>query len=267
MNPVSLHIENLSHHYHPGLDVLQGVNLTVPPGGRCFIIGPNGGGKSTLLKLAAGLMTRQSGGIFIDQRSTRELSPRELARLVTYVPQFRSPTFPYTVLDTVVMGRAPHLSRFNQPGKACYQKAEEALMAVGIAHLSDRLCTELSGGEWQLVNIARALTQESGLLLLDEPTVHLDMAYRERVLGLLTTPQLSRTTLVMVSHFPDIALRFQGQCLLLNKSPVAPCADSRLVLSDENLSRTFGIPVKRVQTATDPVQEICLAHSNPDHTA
>lgn len=259
MIPVSLDISDLSFRYHRGNTVLEGISMSIPPAGRCFIIGPNGGGKSTLLRLMAGLLPRQEGEIRIDGTDISRFTSRELARKLSYLPQFRSPSFPYTVLDTVVMGRAPHLNRFSLPDKSCYERAEASLEQVGVVHLKDRLCTELSGGEWQLVGIARALTQDAGLLLLDEPTVHLDMAYRERVLALLSGPLLKETTLVMVSHFPDIALRIPSRCLLVKKRLVAPFAASRDVLSSENLSRCFGIPIRRLSTVSHPQLEVFLA--------
>ena len=263
MSEPILEVGSLSFAYPKGSEILRDLSFRLSRGERLFVVGPNGGGKSTLLRLLAGLLVKRSGQILLDGREIREWSSPALARFLAFVPQFRSPTFPFTVLETVVMGRAPYLSRFRIPGEECYRLAEESLSRVGILHLRNRLCTELSGGEWQLVNIARALTQNPSVLLLDEPTAHLDMAYKERILELIAGMTKAGITLIVVSHSPDIPLRYRSLSLLLNRERVLGFGESESVLSETNLSLIFSTPVRRVKTLGPAPREFCVPEGKP----
>ena len=154
--------------------VFENVSFSLKKGEIMCILGPNGAGKSTLIKCIAGILKPAAGSVFIQGENTASLGVRGIARHIGYVPQQNEVVFPFTVLDFVVMGRAPHLSMFSSPGADDIKLAKESLAMVGISDLAERPVANLSGGQSQMVLIARALVQKPALLLLDEPTSHLD---------------------------------------------------------------------------------------------
>jgi iron complex transport system ATP-binding protein len=185
---------------------LSGVSLSVPRGSFTGLLGPNGCGKTTLLKLMAGVMKPSSGRVTLEGRVLADLPRREAARHIAVVPQDTHPAFDYTVLEIVLMGRHPHLGRMQLEGPEDLAIAHEALDATGTGHLADRSFTSLSGGEKQRVVIAGALAQRPDVLLLDEPTASLDLGYQLEVASLLT--RLSReqdVTMVMATHDLNLA--------------------------------------------------------------
>ena len=185
---------------------LSGVSLSVARGSFTGLLGPNGCGKTTLLKLMAGVLRPTSGQVTLEGRAIATLSRREAARHVAVVPQDTHPAFDYTALEIVLMGRHPHLRRMQLEGPEDLAIAHEALEATGTDHLADRSFTSLSGGEKQRVVIAGALAQRPDVLLLDEPTASLDLGYQLEVASLLT--RLSRehdVTMVMATHDLNLA--------------------------------------------------------------
>ena len=199
---------------HPSGFFLEDVSLHVPAGRLSVLLGKNGSGKSTLLRLMAGLHNPSRGRVEVLGKDLSELSTAERAKIIGYLPQFHSPVFPYTVEEVVLTGRAPYV--FTVPRARDRQKAEEALVTVGMQDLKKRPYTELSGGERQLVMMARVLAQEPRVILLDEPVSHLDLSNQSRLLHLLKRLVEEGITVLAVMHDPNVAFTY-GDCFFFMK--------------------------------------------------
>jgi iron complex transport system ATP-binding protein len=191
---------------HPSDFSLEDVTLHVPAGKLSILLGKNGSGKSTLLHLMAGLHKPTAGRIEVLGRDLAGLSTAARAQIIGYLPQFHSPVFPYTVEEVVLTGRAPYV--FTVPKAKDREKAEQALITVGMHDLRDRPYTELSGGERQLVMMARVLAQEPKVILLDEPISHLDLSNQSRLLHLLKQLVGEGITVLAVLHDPNVAFSY-----------------------------------------------------------
>ena len=178
---MKLEVRDLSCGYGSRV-VLAGLSMSVGEGEGMCLLGPNGVGKTTILRTILGLQPLLAGAVLLDGKDIRTWSPKQLAREVAYVPQVHHAPFPYCVLDVVTMGRTPHLQGYSSPSAKDTIIAEEALDALGLTHLADQPYTEISGGERQMVLIARAVAQRARLLILDEPTSNLDLGNQVRVL-------------------------------------------------------------------------------------
>jgi iron complex transport system ATP-binding protein len=199
MSPTLIRFENISFSYHPqDRKILQTLSLDIPSQSVTIILGPNGVGKTTLLNLLLGWQKPQQGQILLDGNPIHHFSRRELGKRIALVPQREYISFGFTLLEYVLLGRAPHMKPLDMPGDEDMQIAMQALEQVGIADLADRLVTDLSGGEQQLVLVARALAQGSDILLMDEPTSHLDLKNKLRfirmVRGLLRSGKTNMKT-------------------------------------------------------------------------
>ena len=179
---MKLEIKNLSFAYrdHP---VLQDINFDTRPGELLSVLGPNGVGKSTLFRCILGILRDYQGEILLDGREARGIAQREMASMIAYIPQSHRPTFGYTVQDTVLMGVTHRLSPFAAPRAEHVRQAREAMARVGVQDMAERNFSHLSGGEQQLVLVARALCQQSRILVMDEPTSSLDFGNQLRVLA------------------------------------------------------------------------------------
>jgi iron complex transport system ATP-binding protein len=203
--------------------VLRDVSLAVSRGAMLALAGPNGSGKSTLLALLAGTRRAGYGAVAVHGRAIADYQRRALARLVAVVPQDTTVTFPYTVTEMVLMGRAPHRPPLGLEGPRDVAIAEQAMHETGILHLAARRVNELSGGERQRVVVARALAQEPAILLLDEPTTHLDIRHAIEILDLVAAVNRSRgVTVVAVLHdLTSAALYFERIAFLRDGALVA----------------------------------------------
>ena len=231
---------------HPEMaaPVLRDVSFAVAPGQLVAVLGPNGSGKTTLLKCLAGLWAPSSGRIVLDGRDLARLAPRERARRLAVVPQEHAPAFPYTVQDAVLMGRAPHIPAYASPSSQDRWAARVAMEAVGIGELAARPTSRLSGGERQLTLIARALAQEAPLLLLDEPTAHLDFRNQHRVLGLVRRIAADKAlTVIMTHHDPNLVAGIADQVLLLKEGALLAEGAPGAVLTEDLLGRLYGLPI------------------------
>jgi iron complex transport system ATP-binding protein len=239
-----------------GRELFRDLGFELPLGEIICILGPNGVGKSTLLRCLAGLDRLAAGGVHVDGRDLDTLSRRAIGQRIGFVPQSDAPIFAFTVREMVEMGRAPHLAWLAAPGAADHDIAAAALERLGIAALASRLYPELSGGERQLVLIARALTQRPRLLILDEPTSHLDFANAMRVLVLVRGLADEGLAVVMTSHDPDHAFFIAEQTLLLTRNAPPLVGMTRAILTEAHLSATYGHPVRMI---THDGRTLCYA--------
>jgi iron complex transport system ATP-binding protein len=202
---IRLEARNVHFEYAPGRPVVCGASLALDAGVMGALIGSNGCGKSTLLRLLDGLLLPAQGEILIDGTPLARLDPRARGRKLAYVPQTTARAFPFTAFEAVLTGRSPHLPRFSFEGRHDAEKAREALEVAGVSHLAERRITELSGGERQLVSVARALAQEPACILLDEPAASLDLKHRASLIRTLARLRDHRgLTVLMVTH--DLSL-------------------------------------------------------------
>ena len=243
-----IRVENLSFSYDRR-QVLRDVSFSAEKGDFLAVLGPNGVGKSTLFRCVLGILKGYSGKISIDGRDIHEMSRREMAGQMSYIPQNHGTAFAYSVLDTVLMGTTHELGTFSSPKAVQVRQAQEALEQVGIANLAERKFTQLSGGEKQLVMIARALSQQAGLLMMDEPTSSLDYGNREKILGLLKDLTEQGYSVILSSHDPQHALSYSNKVLALHDGSVAAFGKTAEVLTTELLQKLYGIPAVIVDTA------------------
>jgi len=239
---MSCQIELLHVSLQYGLrDVVRDVSVQIEEGEFFVIIGPNGAGKTTLLKSITGLHRLTAGEILLRQRSVSKYSRKELARSLAMVPQHINAEFPFTVAETVIMGRYPHLGLLAVEGKRDLEIAEQAMAFTEVLHLADRRLGQLSGGERQRVIIARAICQQSKVLLLDEPTASLDPAHQLRIMDLMERlRQQEQITIIMVSHDLNLASAYADRLLLLNEGRVAALGTPNEVLSCATLEQSYG---------------------------
>jgi len=226
------------------LPVLDRLDLSLNESRITAILGPNGAGKTTLLYLALGWLKPWAGVIRLSGKPIESFSRRSLGQQIALIPQSEHIPFEYTVLEYVLLGRAPYLPPLGTPSRADEELAYEALEKVGIALLYDHSILAISGGERQLVLAARALAQKPKLLLLDEPTSHLDLSNKYRLVQILKGLQERGTTILMTTHEPDLALAVSDEAVLMEKGSVLISGPTAEVATGENLSRIYRVPVK-----------------------
>ena len=235
-----LRAEDLSFAYPGQEDVLRGVSLELMPGGITTLLGPNGAGKSTLLNCLSGLVRPQHGRVELEGRDIYSLRSSDIAQRLAYVPQSTVLSFGYTVREYIVMGRAPHRGMFSLPSEADYAKADEAAAALGVSRLLGKLCTELSGGEKQLINVCRAIAQEPAAILFDEPTSALDYGNQLRVLRLVRSLAGAGYAILMTTHNPEHPLLLGGSAAVLDREGRLTCGPAEAMITPELLSGLYG---------------------------
>ncbi|MFA5321411.1 MAG: ABC transporter ATP-binding protein [Smithella sp.] len=234
-------------HAHGVTDVLKGISYCLAEGLMTTLLGPNGSGKTTLFKCLSGLWYPRRGTIFFGDRDLTKISCAERSGIIAVVPQEHEPPFPYTVEEVVLMGRVSHVSLFAVPSKNDFAAALEAMDKVGISHLRKRPYTKISGGERQLVLIARALAQDAPVLILDEPTSHLD--FRNQILILNKVREIVHKkglTVLMTLHDPNLAMQFSDQVIMIEAGEIVAQGTPGEVLTQENLRQMYGFDVNVV---------------------
>lgn len=253
-----LEVQNAQFSYDGKTNVFSGVSLTLNPGEWLCLLGPNGSGKTTLLRCLCRLLHLKVGKILLNGRDLNSQPIEEIGKKIGFIPQTHQPSFPYTVTDVVLLGRTPHLKIFESPTNRDYEIAYRSMESVGILSLKDRPYTQLSGGQLQLVTIARALTQEPEILLLDEPTSHLDLPNQFFILHLLKRLSEKGITIIMTSHYPDQALLASGKAGLLHNGNLIAFGRADDVLTEQNLCLTYGIEIKIVHIGYGIDRKICV---------
>ncbi len=250
-------IQNLVFNYGPQL-VLKGISFSLNGGEINGIIGPNGAGKSTILKLACGILHPTHGEIYVDGKPIHRWKRRELARKIAYVPQDTQVPFTFSVTEIILMGRTPYMGLMEFESQKDFQIAEEMMRLTDTLHLADRYFDQLSGGERQRVLIARALVQQPDILLLDEPTTHLDINHQAEIMELVN--RLNREhalTVILVTHDLNLASLYCSSLFLIKNGELIKEGNPSSVLTPELIYNTYGYgtmiiehPIKKVPLVT-----------------
>lgn len=238
-----LNVEHASFSYDGITKQFEDTSFSLQEGEVFSLLGRNGTGKSTLIKCILNILRLQGGSVKINGRQVADMRPEEVARQVGYVPQAHHVVFPFTALDFVLMGRAPHISAFAVPKEEDYEKTEEAFARVGISHLREKPISEISGGESQMVMIARALAQEPSLLILDEPTSHLDIGNQMKTVATIDHLAADGIAILMCTHFPDHAFLVSHSAAILDKGRFIAQGRAEDVITEENLREAYGVDI------------------------
>lgn len=227
-----------------GRTILKDASFTLQEGEIMTILGPNGAGKSTLLNCLANLLQPNSGEIYLCGQKMSEMGIKEVAGCISYVQQTYTPTFAYTVLNYVIMGRAPRIGMFRKPQAEDVQAARDALDKLEISHLADKPYTEISGGERQQVTIARAIVQEPKVILFDEPTSHLDYGNQYRILSMIKIMQEKGYSIIITTHNPDHAILLGGTAAILDRNGQLVVGESSEIITEERLQKLYNTDLR-----------------------
>ena len=239
---MKLEVKSLSFSYGKE-EVLKEIDLSSSGSEAIAVLGPNGVGKSTFFKCLLGFLTPEKGEILMDGRNIRTISQKELSSMVAYIPQSSSPVYNHSVLDSVAMGLTSRMGLFSVPGEKEYREAEKALEKLGILHLKDRGCRNISGGERQLMLIARALVQNARIFLMDEPTANLDYGNSYRVMGTVMKLSKEGYTVFFSTHDPDSAMRYADRVIAFSDGRIIRDGIPQIALTGEVLSTLYSINV------------------------
>jgi iron complex transport system ATP-binding protein len=249
---VSIEIKDAAFSYRRGSTVFEELNFSARTPGVFCLLGPNGCGKTTLLKCIAGLLKLRWGEILLNNERISSLQRRDIASIIGYIPQEHTYAFAYSVFDVVLMGRAPHLGMFSSPSKKDYAIAAECLDRAGIGHLRDKRFTEISGGERQMVLVARVLAQRPQIMLLDEPTSHLDLRNQTLVLRMISKLANDGLLVMMTSHVPNHAISYASRVTLMHQGRLVAAGKPEDVITERNMREIYGIDVRMFEVP-DPV--------------
>ncbi|MBI4855933.1 MAG: ABC transporter ATP-binding protein [Acetobacterium woodii] len=216
---MSIEVSNLSFSYSHR-SVLNGINFIAQENQLLSILGPNGVGKSTLFRCILGLLRGYRGQVLLNGKDIKDISIKEIAKSLAYIPQSHYPSFNYSVFDMVLMGTTIQVSAFSRPGSKQIMLVEAALERLGISHLKNRGYTQISGGERQLVLMARALVQKTKILILDEPTANLDFGNQVRVLTQMKSLAKEGYTIIQSTHNPDQTFLFSDNVLAMKDGKI-----------------------------------------------
>lgn len=239
----ALAVDNLNFYYGSRL-ILDEITFSVSPGSICGLLGPNGSGKTTLLKCINGILKPEKGRIEINNVSLEQLDRQEIAKNMSVVPQQTNTVFAFKVVDMVVMGRSPVLEMWQKPTLSDRADAVNLLIDLGIGYLAERRFNEISGGERQMVLLARAIFQDTQIMLLDEPTSHLDLKNQVKIIDLVRSVAIKRgITTIMTLHDPNLALHYCDEVVLLKDGRIMDMGKTDQVLFDDNLSTMYELKV------------------------
>lgn len=239
-----LKVENGCFGYPKQDEILTDINIQLDEGHILSVLGPNGIGKTTLLKCMIGLMPWSRGRSLLMSNDIRNMSSKEIWNTISYIPQSHGFSFSYTGLEMVMLGRSSHLGLFQQPGKKEIELAEQMMERVGITRLADKDCNRMSGGELQMVLIAKALINEPKLIILDEPETGLD--FHNQILVLNMVEKLAHEeniSAIMNTHYPTNAMSIADEAFMMNHSGERFYGKTGDILNEQNISRSFDVNV------------------------
>ena len=253
-----LTVEKGNFAYNKDRKILRNIDFSASPGDLIAILGPNGAGKTTLLRCVMGFLRWDSGRSCLDGENIAGMPQRQLWRRIAYVPQARHALTIYTVEEMVLLGRGSHFGMLAQPGRKDLEIARSVMERLGIAPLAKKKCSELSGGELQMVLIAKALAGEAEILILDEPESNLD--FRNQLLILETMSALAEEgmTCIFNTHYPAHALQRANKSLLLSKDGSYVFGSTAEVVTEENIRRSFGVNaiIGQIETDTNVLRNV-----------
>lgn len=239
-----LKVENGCFGYPKQDEILTDINIQLDEGHILSVLGPNGIGKTTLLKCMIGLMPWSRGRSLLMGNDIRNMRSKEIWNTISYIPQSHGFSFSYTGLEMVMLGRSSHLGLFQQPGKKEIELAEQMMERVGITRLADKDCNHMSGGELQMVLIAKALINEPKLIILDEPETGLD--FHNQILVLNMVEKLAHEeniSAIMNTHYPTNAMSIADEAFMMNHSGERFYGKTGDILNEQNISRSFDVNV------------------------
>lgn len=244
-----IELDNVSVGYDK-TTVLSNVSLSIESGQFICVLGANGIGKTTLFKTILGFIPPLDGNILIDEKDIRNIPSKELSDYLAYVPQAKNNIYDMNVLEVVVMGRARFINHFSQPSSNDYDKADEILRRLEIEKLRNKKYSELSGGEQQIVLIARALVQESRFIVMDEPASNLDFENQKKVLECLMQLSGRGIGVLLSSHSPDHAIYCNTKVVMIKNDKTIQMGSIDQMLSDQNLKAVYGVDIHMVNGFT-----------------
>ncbi|RBP63316.1 iron complex transport system ATP-binding protein [Alkalibaculum bacchi] len=256
---MSIKVSNL-HFSYGQHSILNDISFVAEDGELLSVLGPNGVGKSTLFRCILRLLNGYQGKIQINDVETNDLSIEEMAKLVAYIPQSHYPAFNYSVFDMVLMGTSVQVSAISSPGKKQIQLVEDALERLEISHLKNRGCSQISGGERQLVLMARALVQKSRILILDEPTANLDFGNQVRVLTQVKSLASDGYTVIQSTHNPDQTFLFSDKVIAIQDGKIIGYGTPKDIYTEELIQNLYKID-SEIQSLYDDKVRVCIPKS------
>lgn len=238
---MKLRVENGTFYYKKQTPIFEQIDFQVNSGEILAILGPNGAGKTTMLRCITGMLKWKSGKSFLDEEEIQRMNSGKLWSKMAYVPQAKTVSSAYTGMEMVLLGRSSHLNLFEAPGKADVEKALEVMEYLKISHLAEKKCSQISGGELQMLLIAKALAAEPQVLILDEPESNLDFKNQLIVLDTMSSLAAQGMTCVFNTHYPAHALQRAQKSLLLCQGGTCIFGDTAQVVTEENIRKAFGV--------------------------
>ena len=259
---MNLTVQNGTFFYQKDTPIFNNVNFSVDAGEILAILGPNGAGKTTMLRCITGMLKWRGGESRLDGQPIHTMPPSKLWSKMAYVPQAKAASSAYTAFETVLLGRSSHLGVFSQPKKEDLEKARDAMALLGITHLADKKCTAISGGELQMVLIARALAAEPKALILDEPESNLDFKNQLIVLDAMTSLAQRGMTCIFNTHYPAHALQRADKSLILSRGGDYVFGATSSVVTEENIRRAFGVEavIGEIETPENILRNVIPLH-------
>ena len=266
---MNLTVKNGSFFYQKDTPVFSNINFSVDSGEILAILGPNGAGKTTMLRCITGMLKWKSGESLLDGEAIHTMNPRNLWSKMAYVPQAKSASSAYTAFETVLLGRSSHLNAFSAPKQADLEKAREVMELLGIYHLADKKCTAISGGELQMVLIAKALASDPKVLILDEPESNLDFKNQLIVLDAMSRLAQNGMACIFNTHYPAHALQRAGKSLILSRGGDYVFGATSAVVTRENIRKAFGVEavIGEIETPGNILQNVIplqIAENTPE---
>lgn len=257
---MSIEVKSLSFNYKYH-NVLKNIDFKAEQGNLVCVLGKNGAGKSTLFRCILGLLPGFKGNVIVNGKNIKNLTDQELAHTMAYIPQSHSSTFSYSVMDMVLMGTTAQLKRFSSPGKSQLQIAMNALEQMNISHLADRNYTHISGGEQQLVLIARVIAQQAKIIIMDEPCSNLDYGNQIKLMNEVQKLAKQGYLIIQSTHNPQQALLFANQVMVLIDGKISRFGNSIEVLDESLLYQIYGVHIQ-LHDITENNIRVCIPTLN-----